>query len=296
MGAKILLVGENGQVGWELKRCLSSFGNLTSINRNVMDLTKPENIRDVVRSIKPTLIVNAAAYTNVNGAEDEPDIAHAVNAVAPGIIAEEAMRIRAGIIHYSTDYVYDGAKNLPYTEEDDANPLSVYGKTKWKGDLAIQASGIPYLIFRTSWVYGARGKNFMLTILRLSGEREEITIVDDQIGTPTWSRMLAEMTAQIISRGISDLPAYLKEHEGIYNMTADGKTSWYGFAREIIQKKRSKTNRKLKRLVPVTTEDYPAKAPRPAFSVLDNTKLKSTFGLPIPAWEECLDMALEEVA
>jgi dTDP-4-dehydrorhamnose reductase len=189
---RILLTGKNGQVGWELQRTLATLGEVVTLDRQDLDLADPDSIRRVVREHKPNLIVNAAAYTAVDKAEEESDLAMVINGTAPGILAEEAKRLSAAIIHYSTDYVFDGSKNTPYTEEDAPNPLNVYGRTKLAGERAIQAVGAPYLILRTSWVYGMRGKNFLLTILRLARERNEIKVVNDQIGAPTWSRIIAQ--------------------------------------------------------------------------------------------------------
>ena len=197
---KILLTGKNGQVGWELERSLQPLGQVIAFDRSGLDLASPDSIRAVIREVKPELIVNPAAYTAVDKAESEPDLAMAVNGVAPGIIAEEAKRLGAALIHYSTDYVFDGTKAEPYTEDDVPKPINVYGKTKLAGEQAVQAIGVPHLIFRTSWVYGMRGKNFLLTILRMAKEKDELRIVDDQFGAPTWSRMIAETTAQVLAQ------------------------------------------------------------------------------------------------
>ena len=197
---KILLTGKNGQVGWELQRTLTTLGDVVAIDRKGMDLANPDSIRNTIRAVRPDLIVNAAAYTAVDKAESEPELAMAINGIAPGIMAEEAGRLGAAMVHYSTDYVFDGTKTTPYTEGDILNPINVYGKTKLAGEQAVQAAGIPHLIFRTSWVYGLRGRNFLLTILRLAKEWDELKIVDDQIGAPTWSRMVAEATATILAQ------------------------------------------------------------------------------------------------
>ncbi|MDO9064018.1 MAG: dTDP-4-dehydrorhamnose reductase, partial [Sulfuricella sp.] len=228
---KILLIGKNGQVGWELQRTLATLGDVVAIDRQGMDLANPDSIRSAIRIIRPDLIANAAAYTAVDKAESEPELAMAINGIAPGIMAEEAKRLGAAMIHYSTDYVFDGTKTSPYTEEDAPNPLSVYGKTKFAGEQAILAVGIPHLIFRTSWVYGLRGRNFLQTILRLAKERDELKVVDDQIGAPTWSRMIAEATSQILAQSFLPLtphPSLLTQYGGIYNLTAAGRTSWCG--------------------------------------------------------------------
>lgn len=295
MTTKILLIGKNGQVGWELRRTLATIGEVIAVDRRTIDLVEPDTIRQTIQEIKPNLIVNAAAYTSVDKAEQEPELAQAINGDAPGIVAEEAKRIRAGMIHYSTDYVFDGTKTTPYTEQDITNALNIYGKTKLAGEQVIQAVDAPHFIFRTSWVYGTRGKNFLLTILRLTREREELRVVEDQVGSPTWSRMIAGMTAQILSQGKSKPVEYLQERQGIYHMTAGGQTSWYGFAKMIIESDPDKSKQKLQNLVPIATDQYPTPAFRPAYSVMDNTKMISTFGLSMPNWDECLMMVMEEL-
>ncbi len=293
---KILLAGKNGQVGWELQRTLATLGDVVAVDRQGMDLANPDSIRSAIRTIRPDLIVNAAAYTAVDKAESEPELAMAINGIAPGIMAEEAKRLGAAMVHYSTDYVFDGTKTSPYTEEDAPNPLSVYGKTKLAGEQAIQAAGIPYLIFRTSWVYGLRGRNFLLTILRLAKERDELKIVDDQIGAPTWSRMIAEVTGQILAQR----RAGLSEVSGLYNLTAAGRTSWYGFAKAILESMSLQgahslclTHHPMPKLIPVATPEYPLPAPRPLYSMLSSDKLNRAFGVALPAWEASLTFCME---
>lgn len=295
--SRILLVGKNGQVGWELQRTLATLGDVVTVDRQGMDLANPDSIRGAIRTIRPDLIVNAAAYTAVDKAESEPELAMAINGVAPGIMAEEAKRLGAAMVHYSTDYVFDGTKASPYTEEDEPNPLSVYGKTKFAGEQAILAAGIPHLIFRTSWVYGLRGKNFLLTILRLAKERDELKIVDDQVGAPTWSRMIAEATGQVLSQGSS--PLAMKS--GIYNLTAAGYTSWHGFTKAILDCMSPQganpsllTPHPAPNLIPITTSEYPLPAPRPPNSVLSSAKLNRTFGVSLPAWDASLTLCMEE--
>lgn len=284
-----MLTGKNGQVGWELQRALAPLGDVVALDRSQLDLANPDQIREQVREIKPGLIVNAAAYTAVDRAEEEPELAMAINGIAPGILAEEAKRSGAGIIHYSTDYVFDGVKTAPYTEDDTPNPINEYGRSKLAGELAIQAAGAPYLILRTSWVYGMRGKNFLLTILRLAREREELRIVDDQIGAPTWSRMIAGTTARILSAGT----LFLADINGVYHLTASGSTSWYGFAKAILALDPNPTEQVCKQIRPIPTAAYPTLARRPVYSVLSNDKLKAAFGLVLPDWEQGLKSALE---
>jgi dTDP-4-dehydrorhamnose reductase len=290
---KILLTGISGQVGWELQRTLMTVGEVISLNRGQLDLANPDSIRGTIRDIKPDLIVNPAAYTAVDKAESEIDLAMAINGVAPGIIAEEAKSLNAAIIHYSTDYVFDGNKNTPYQENDQTNPQNIYGKTKLAGEEAISSVGVNYLILRTSWVYGLRGKNFLLTMQRLAKEREEIRVVDDQIGSPTWSRMIAEITAQIITQCQNNLIDFFADKGGIYNLSPSGTTSWYGFAKAILKDDFPNNERKLKRLIPITTPEYPTPASRPAFSLLDNQKLSDTFGLKMPEWDQVLKLVLD---
>ena len=291
---RILLTGKNGQVGGELQHILSELGETTATSRSELDLSDPDQIRNTVRHFRPELIVNAGAYTAVDKAESEPEIARAVNGIAPGILAEEARTAGAVLIHYSTDYVYGGeARAKPYLETDSTDPVSVYGKTKLEGDLAIEKSGVPHLIFRTSWIYGREGKNFLRTILRLAGGQEELRVVDDQIGTPTWCRSIAESTGQIVvqllKRGDGSFPETVAEVSGVYHMTCGGRTSWHGFARSILGLADPKPQ---PQLVGIPTKDYPAPAGRPAYSVLSNAKLKATFGIALPDWEEALRYCL----
>jgi dTDP-4-dehydrorhamnose reductase len=294
----ILLTGKNGQVGFELQRRLARLGRLIAPGREQLDLADPDSIRRAVREAQPKLIVNAAAYTAVDQAESEPEPTLAINGVAPGILAEEAKRLGAVLIHYSTDYVFDGSKAVPYTEEDEPRPLSAYGRSKLAGELAIQAVDGPHLILRTSWVYGARGKNFLLTILRLAKERTELAIVDDQIGAPTWSRAIALATGSMLEHlgyGHSAFSDACAAKRGIYHLTASGQTSWHGFAAAILANAaRAQPGRsdfalaRVPVLKAITTEQYPTPAQRPRNSVLSNAKLHHTFGLAMPGWESSL--------
>lgn len=289
---KILLTGKNGQVGWELQRTLAPLGEVVAVDRQVLDLNRPDSIRSVIREVKPDLIVNPAAYTAVDRAESEPELAMAVNGVAPGIMAEEAKRLGAAMIHYSTDYVFDGTKTTPYTEEDIPNPINVYGKTKLAGELAIQAVGVPHLILRTSWVYGMRGRNFLLTVLRLAKERDELRIVGDQFGAPTWSRMIAEVTSQILAQNFSQLAAI----KGIYNLTAAGETSWFGFTQTILDIHSSRSPVHVPvgpKVFSIATSEYPLPAPRPLYSIMSNNKMHHTFGIRIPLWKDSLALCMD---
>jgi dTDP-4-dehydrorhamnose reductase len=289
---RILLTGKTGQVGYELERRLQGLGEIIALGRGQMDLRDLNQLREVIRAVKPALIINPAAYTAVDKAESEPGIAMRVNAEAPAVMAAEARRLGAAMIHYSTDYVLDGTKTTPYTEEDPPNPKSVYGRTKLAGEHAIQAAGIPYLILRTSWVYGIRGENFLLTVLRLAKERDELRIVVDQHGAPTWCRTIADVTAQILAqaRTALDRRQWWQEKRGIYGLTARGQTTWHGFAQAILA---HAALAKTPTLVPISTQDYPMPAERPRYSVLSCDKLEQAFGLTPPRWMQGLDLCMQ---
>ncbi len=289
---KILLLGKNGQVGWELHRTLSPLGEVIATDRQTLDITDFHRVRETIHTIKPQVIVNATAYTAVDRAEDEPDLAMLINGTAPGVLAEEAKKCGALLVHYSTDYVFDGTKKEPYTEEDTPNPLNVYGRTKLKGEEAIQSVNGNYLIFRTSWVYGERGHNFYLTIRRLAKEKEEISVVDDQIGAPTWCRTIAESTAFILAQGVNrdeGYHAYYEKRKGLYHMTTVGQTSWYEFAGEIIKTVPVNT-RKTTIVLPIATKDFPVSARRPSNSVLSNETIQLKFGLTQTSWQRTFKM------
>lgn len=307
MSGPILITGKNGQVGWDLQRALKDGGPTIALDRDGMDLSKPDSIRRTIAGIRPSIIINAAAYTAVDLAEEEPDYAQMVNGDAPGIMAEEAKKIGALLIHYSTDYVFDGTKRSPYLETDQPNPINAYGMSKLIGERAIESSGANYLILRTSWVYSTRGRNFLLTILRLAREREELKIVDDQLGIPNWSRAIADATAGVIAkmqkppakRARSKSP---KGVSGIYHLAGAGETTWFGFAEAILAEIRQggfpstvmgQLPVSAKRVVPITTAEYPTRAKRPLYSVLDSSKLKKTFGVALPPWPEQLKAAVK---
>ena len=288
---KVLITGANGQIGWELQRALAPMGQVLTLGHAALDLTNPDAIRQALRHAAPDLIVNAAAYTAVDRAEQEPELAQAVNGDAPGILAEEAQRLNAALVHYSTDYVFDGAKGVPYAEIDAPHPLGVYGATKLAGEKAIAAVNCAHLILRTSWVYGTRGKNFLLTMQRLARERDELRVVDDQWGAPTWSRMLAEATALMLGQCLhqGSVTERLRAQGGLYHLSAAGQTSWFGFAGAIMQHVD-----KPPRLTPITTSDYPLPAPRPAYSVLANDKITRHFGIRLPDWRHSLAQCLAQ--
>jgi dTDP-4-dehydrorhamnose reductase len=270
---KILLTGATGQVGWELRRTLAPLGEVKAFDRFGLDLADAPTVVASVRALQPDVIVNAAAYTAVDKAETERDVAFAVNAAAPRVLAEEATRSGALLVHYSTDYVFDGEKATPYVEADATNPINVYGASKLAGERAIAAAGGRYLIMRTSWVYGPRGRNFYLTILRLAKQRPELRVVDDQIGAPTSSLAISRATVDLLRRGAL----------GLYHMSAAGETSWCGFARAILARAGIGTP-----VHAIGTEDYPTPARRPRNSRLDCSKLRAEHGVSLAPWEEQL--------
>jgi dTDP-4-dehydrorhamnose reductase len=293
---RILVTGGSGQVGEALTRTLAPLGEVLAPGRAELDLTDPESIRTVMREIQPRWVVNAGAHTAVDKAESEPELAYAINATAPEVFASEAKDIGASVIHFSTDYVFDGTKPSPYTVADDTNPINVYGASKRAGEVALAASGCPYLVFRTSWVYGATGKNFLLSILRLAREREHLRIVGDQHGAPTWSFDLARMTAHVIAnreekvaRDASSLAQAMAPVSGIYHATGAGETTWYGFAsRAIDELRKLEPTAKLATVESIPTSEYPTPAKRPLNSRLDCSRLQMQFGFRMLDWKEAL--------
>jgi len=287
----ILLTGKNGQVGWELARALLPLGNVAAFDHAGLDLADAAAVRRKLDEVRPDAIVNAAAYTAVDRAESEPELASAINAAAPALLAQEAARRGALLIHYSTDYVFDGAKAAPYVETDPTAPLGAYGRSKLAGEEGIRAAGCEHLIFRTSWVYGARGANFLRTILRLAAEREELRVVNDQIGAPTWARLIAEATAHALKQAMRERRdgAF---RSGTYHLAAAGETSWHGFASAIVA---GRGGLRVKAVTPIATADYPLPAPRPANSRLDTGAFRARFGLVLPDWRDCLPLCLEEI-
>lgn len=286
----ILITGSNGQVGRALQKALAPIGRVEALNRQALDLADPDAIRRVVRDRKPAIIVNAAAYTAVDRAETEPELAMAANALAPGVLAEEARRINAVLVHYSTDYVFDGDKPEPYTESDRPNPRNVYGRSKLAGEQAIQSACPAHYILRTSWVYDAEGANFLNTMLRLGRERPELRIVNDQTGAPTWAGAIAAMTAQLLaSKTAGADPCH-----GLYHMTASGSVTWFGFAQAIFEEAEKILGITPPRLTPISTAEYPLPARRPANSRLNTEKLSTTFGIRPAPWREMLVHCLRE--
>lgn len=296
MGASptILLLGAAGQLGSELREVLGGVARLVALTRAELDLRDVPRLRETVRTVAPAAIVNAAAFTSVDRAESEPALAHAINAIAPGVLAEEAARAGALLVHYSTDYVFDGTARVPYREDDPPNPLGAYAESKWRGEQAVAAVGGPSLVFRVSWVYGAHGQNFVRWLLRAARERRELSMVHDQTGVPTWSWRIATGTASIL--------AMLREGErfvlepgaaGLYHFVSRGETSRLDFAREVLARDRRRAEQTLERLVPVAASDFPSPARRPAYSVLNSDRLEARFGVRIPEWKTDLARALE---
>lgn len=292
MWPRILITGSAGQLGYELQRSFADAGEVISHDRDTVDLTVPEQVRKMIRSVAPDVILNAAAYTAVDRAETDREAAHAANAVAPRTLAEEALRAGALLVHYSTDYVFDGSRQGPWTEEDSPKPLNEYGASKLAGEQAISQVGGRYLIFRTSWVYGPRGNNFLLTMLRLGRERDSLNIVDDQIGAPTTSIELADATRSIVSGIRAGKYGEAADWAGLYHMTCSGYVSWCGFAQAIFARSQSLLDGKTPKVNPIDTSTYPTPAKRPRNSVLSNQKLNRRFDVKLAPWENALDDVL----
>jgi dTDP-4-dehydrorhamnose reductase len=280
---RFLLFGADGQVGWELQRACTPFGQVSALTQKDVDLTDTDRLRATIREHKPRVILNAAAYTAVDKAESEASLAHTVNATAPGIMAEEALALDALLVHYSTDYVFDGSKQGTYVETDTVNPQSVYGRTKWEGEQAVEHSGAAHLTLRTSWVFGPHGANFLKTILRLARERDELSVVADQIGAPTSAELLADVTAHAIQQALAG-----RMDSGLYHLCAAGEASWHAYACFVVNEAR-RLGAGLKmcsdRILPISTDQYPLPAPRPSNSRLDCSHISQTLGLQLPDWQ-----------
>ena len=295
---KILLLGKNGQVGWELQRSLAPLGDVIALDHDGApglsgDFADPESLAATVRAVAPGLIVNAAAHTAVDKAESEPDFARALNALAPGVLAREAAALGALLVHYSTDYVFDGSGSTPWTEDAPTGPLSVYGRTKCEGEERIRQSGCRHLIFRTSWVYAARGGNFAKTMLKLAAERDRLTIISDQYGAPTGAELLADVTAHAARMTLAN-----PDLAGTYHLAAAGETTWHGYARHVIEFARARgvpIQVALDAILPVPTSAFPTPAQRPANSRLATARLRDAFGLTLPAWEQGVERMLTEI-
>ena len=284
---KLLLLGNTGQLGWELLRTLQPLGVVSSLDYPEINLADSASIRTIVQECHPDVIVNATAYTAVDKAESEPELAEAINGTGPGLLAEEARKLKAVLIHYSTDYVFDGTKGALYREIDLPNPVNVYGKSKLAGEQAIQSVGGSYLIFRTAWVYSLRRESFVSKVLGWSRKNEILQVVDDQVSNPTWARMLAEVTAQALTRG----DGYLRERTGLYHLAGGGHASRYAWAQEILRLDPARQEQKVKQLLPVQSSDFPTPAQRPLFTALECHKFEQIFNLHLPAWNAALELA-----
>jgi dTDP-4-dehydrorhamnose reductase len=293
----VLVTGADGQVGRALQSAFRECAEVIACNHGVLDLTKPEQIRNKIREIAPDVILNAGAYTAVDRAETEQDLAMAINGHAQGVLAEEAARAGSLLIHYSTDYVFDGSRTGAWVEDDATNPLNVYGATKLAGEEAIRRVGGRYLIFRTSWVYAPEGKNFVLTMLRLGRERDSLNVVDDQVGAPTTAAELARATQAIVTGILEEkFGKSASEWAGTYHMTCNGNVSWCGFARAIFDRASGLLGGRTPRVNPIATSEYPTPAKRPLNSVLSNEKLHQRFGVQLATWESALDEVIEAIA
>ncbi len=290
---RLLLIGKNGQLGWELQRTLATLGEVVALDYPEIDLAKPESLSEMIRAVSPQIIVNAAAYTNVDKAESEPDLVRTINAIAPAVMAEEAKQLNAAFIHYSTDYVFDGQKGSLYVETDTPNPLNVYGKTKLAGEQMVEAVGGSYLIFRTSWVYSLRQGGFVTKVLQWARQQETLRIVDDQISNPTWARMLAEATAQVIAQGRSEPVGYIRQKAGLYHLAGAGSCSRYEWAKSILELDPKKEEQIVKELLPAKSSEFSTPATRPLQTELSIRNFQKTFGLVFPQWKASLRQLME---
>jgi dTDP-4-dehydrorhamnose reductase len=290
----ILLLGKFGQLGWELHRCLAPFGDLTAVDYPEIDLTDIESVDKLVLDIRPDVIVNATAYTAVDRAEDEPELAMAINSQAPRRLAELAHDMGLALIHYSTDYVFDGTKGIPYVETDLPNPLGIYGKSKYAGEMAIEEVGGAYLILRTSWVYSLRRDSFVTKVLGWAREHMSLRIVDDQISNPTWCRMLAEATAMLLTNAGSKPAGWIKERYGLYHLAGSGYASRLEWARKILEFDPRSDEQIVEEIHPAQTSEFPSPTERPMFSALNCDRFSKTFGFQIPHWEDALKLAMED--
>jgi dTDP-4-dehydrorhamnose reductase len=306
---KILLTGVSGQVGFELMKSLQCVGTVSCFSRNPtfsqtqqslvqkLDLSDFEEIKRIVRDLKPDVIVNPAAYTAVDRAESQQQEAMAINCEALKVLSEEAKKIDAAVVHFSTDYVFDGSGNMPWTEDQACKPINFYGDSKLEGERAVVESGVRHMIFRTSWVYGIHGHNFVKTMLKLGKERESLSVVSDQFGAPTSARLIAGVTASVLSKANGDFRSFCKDSGGIYHLTCQGVTSWHGFASQIFRlAKDAGLSLKLQELKPIQTEDYPTPAKRPKNSRINSSKLMNQFSLNLPPWDRELALNFEEIA
>ncbi|MDD5467463.1 MAG: dTDP-4-dehydrorhamnose reductase [Anaerolineales bacterium] len=290
----ILLLGKNGQLGWELHRTLSTLGEVLAVDLPEVDLASEEQARWIVHQARPQVIVNAAAYTAVERAESEPEVAFAINARAVEYLAEEAAAAKAALVHLSTDYVFDGIKGSPYQESDLPNPLGVYGASKLAGEQAIQQVGGSYLILRTSWLYSLRSTSFVTKVLQWAREQLSLRVVTDQIASPTWARLLAETTAQVLAMGASDIAAFVEERRGVYHLAGSGAASRLEWAQAILRHDPRRAEQVCQEILPATTDEFPSPAKRPRYSALDCALFTHRFALRLPEWEQALLLALIE--
>ena len=289
---KFLLIGRNGQLGWELQRTCMTLGEVVATDYPDVDISQAAALRELIRTVKPDILLNPAAYTAVDKAESEIDLARKVNSIAPAIMAEEMQKLGGALIHYSTDYVFDGDKGTSYVESDATNPINAYGITKLEGEQAVQSVAGTALTFRTCWVYSLRVGGFVNKVLGWARQQEVMRIVDDQIGSPTWARMLAEATAHVIARGGSDPLAYLQQHSGLYHLAGAGAASRYEWANEVIDQDPKKEEQVVRQILPAKSDEFPNPAQRPIYSALDCSKFERTFGIPLPDWKISIKLLL----
>ena len=290
---RILLIGNTGQLGWELERTLAPLGELNACDYPAIDLADSSNLRQVIRDCHPDVLINAAAYTAVDRAESEPDLAEKVNSTAPAVMAEEAVRVGSAFVHFSTDYVFDGLKGSPYLESDTPNPLSVYGRTKLAGEQAVQQVGGAYLILRTSWVYSLRGDSFVTKVLRWARGKPPLRLVTDQVSGPTWARMLAEVTTQLLTLGRDDLYTWFSEYHGLYHLAGSGYCSRLEWGAQVMQLDPHREQQTVSEVQPAQTSEFPTPARRPLFSALNCDHFTDTFHLRLPDWQGALKLAME---
>ncbi|HEX9091188.1 MAG TPA: dTDP-4-dehydrorhamnose reductase [Anaerolineales bacterium] len=292
---RILLLGNTGQLGWELQRTLAPLGELNACDYPDLDLSDLKSFLQVFHDCQPDLLVNATAYTAVDRAEDEPDLAHAINAIAPGVMAEEARQHGIAFIHYSTDYVFDGRKGVPYLETDLPSPLSIYGRSKLAGEQAVQQAGGAFLILRTSWVYSLRRDSFVSKVLAWSRQQDTLRLVTDQVSGPTWARLLAEVTSQLANLGREDLFSWFSQYHGLYHLAGSGYCSRFAWGQKILELDPHKADQRVQQLLPALTSEFPTPAERPLFSALDCNLFSRTFHLQLPDWKFSLKLAMESM-
>jgi len=289
---KFLLIGRNGQLGWELQRTCMTLGEVVATDYPDVDISQAAALRELIRTVKPDILLNPAAYTNVDKAESEIDLARKVNSIAPAIMAEEMQKLGGALIHYSTDYVFDGDKGTSYVESDATNPINAYGITKLEGEQAVHSGAGAAITFRTCWVYSLRVGGFVNKVLGWARQQEVMRIVDDQIGSPTWARMLAEATAHVIARGGNDPLAYLQQYSGLYHLAGAGAASRYEWAHEVIDQDPKKEEQVVRQILPAKSDEFPNPAQRPVYSALDCSKFEQTFGIPLPDWKISIKLLL----